>query len=260
LNALSRALVAITIVVLAVNAFAALTQELIEAPLYYEADLNNDYLLLIASIRITEFHDYSYFYIALDSLDRGIYNYGFIVLKDPDESHPTIYLIHSPSNWTNVGLVVGSEVELLLLVDRVENKIYYVVLNAKGEVSVEGIGRVFGISIISDSVSRDIPKPKVFLEKAEVAGCNNTEVKDLFKRGEYLKISDVCEVKIKLPQETTATPPIATLEESSSLSGISGDEGIFHSTLKWVIILIIVATTAAALVIYVRRLGSTINE
>lgn len=256
---MSKALIAIAIVVLAVNAFIASMQELVEAPLYYEADLNNEYLLLMANIRIAEFHDYSYFYIALDSLDRGIYSYGFIVLKDPDESYPTIYLIHSSINWTNIGLVTSNELELQLLIDRVENKVYYTALGVEGEVSLESIGRVFGISIISDSISKEIPKPKVFLEKVEVAGCNNTEVKDLFKRSEYSKISNICEVKVKLPQEITTTTTI-TLEQSSRPSSISRDEEVPYSTLKWVIILLIVVTTATALAIYFRHLGSTTHE
>ncbi len=256
---MSKALIAVAVAVLAVNALVASVQKLVEAPLYYEADLNDEYLLLVASVRIYEFHDYSYFYIALDSLDRGIYSYGFIILKDPDKSYPTIYLIHSPSNWSDIGLATSSNLELKLLIDRVENKLYYAALDAEGEVGLEGVGRVFGVSVISDSVSKEIPKPKVLLEKVEVAGCNNTDVKDLFKRGEYFKISNVCEVKVKLPQETTTTPS-TTLEQSSLPSGTSRNEGVLYGALRWVIILLIIATTIAALATYVRRPGSTIHE
>lgn len=254
---MGKALVAIAIAVLAVNALTVSMQGLVETPLYYEADLNNEYLLLIASIRVAEFHNYSYFYIALDSLDRGIYSYGFIVLKDPEKSHPTIYLIHSPSNWIDIGFVTSNELELRLLIDRVENKVYYVALDTKGEINIEGVGRVFGISVISDSISKDIPKPKVFLERVEVAGCNNTGVKDLFKRGEYLKISDVCEVKIKLPQETTTTP--ITLEQPS-YPNVSEDKGMFYSTLKWIIIMLMIATIAIALAISIRQRSPTAHE
>ncbi len=251
---MSKVLIAIAVAValLTVNALVVLVQELVEAPLYYEADLNDKYLVLVANVRIHEFHDYSYFYIALDSLDRGIYSYGFIILKDPDKSHPTIYLIHSPSNWTDIGLVTSSELELMLLIDKIENKAYYIALNAEGEVSLGEVGRVFGISIISDSVSKEIPKPKVSLEKVEVIGCNDTEVKDLFKRGEYFKISSVCGVKVKLPQETTTATSI-TLEQSSSPISASGSEEEPYGTLRWIIILLIIATTIASLAIYVKH-------
>ena len=165
----------------------------------YPIAITGNYTILEADFELVNISIFNYVYIALDTLDKGAgYSYGVIIIYDPDENTPTLYLMAGSGNsWyriMNVG--IKDNVRFSILIDHNDKAIYYIVNGKLGNINKSMIVMPEGVSIILDSIGREYPPPSINLKKLIVLETNDTHVIDYFLKVDFNKIYETSIIRL----------------------------------------------------------------
>lgn len=87
----------------------------------YNINVSGSSYFLVVLIDVREIRDYGVF--AVYMAPRGIYAYGLLILKDPDEEKPRLYLmLGTQDKWYDLGYLENRDIYFVLGVDFTENK------------------------------------------------------------------------------------------------------------------------------------------
>lgn len=222
----------------------------------YIINVTGNYTILDVNFELINISIFNYIYIALDTLDKGAgYSYGIIIIYDPDEKAPTIYLMAgSGNNWYRImSLDTKDNVSFSILIDYNNRTIYYIVNNKTGSINRSMIIVPEGVSIILDSIGTEYPPPSIDLKKLIVLETNNTHVVDYFIKADLTKVYEISIVRLnKTKIETTPTPTLTTPPTTPSPTTIQATSPNYYPHYPYVsttIITLIIAVSSMATII-----------
>lgn len=106
----------------------------------------------------------------------GGYGYGFIVMKDPDEDSPHIYLmVGSQSNWCDLGSQNSSSIKFRLFIDYNLSKIVYLFNNYTRVYDLDFVPRIEYMYLsLFNLISRSSDYPRIYINYMRIYVLNNT--------------------------------------------------------------------------------------
>ncbi len=230
----------------------------------YEITITGNYTILEVDFELVNITIFNYIYIALDTLDKSAgYSYGIIIIYDPDEEAPILYLMAGSGNsWYRIMNVdKGDRICFSILIDHINKTIYYVVNDKVGNVNKSMIIMPRGVSIILDSIGREFSPPSIYLKKLVVLDTNNSQAIDYFIENNFNKIYEISIIRLnKTKIEITPTQSPTTLSSTplpnittSTHSPPQVSPYMSPTTVLLIILMTIVAATTIILITSVYR-------
>lgn len=141
----------------------------------YNINMSGDSYFLVVSIDVREIRDYGVFAVYMAPM--GIYAYGLLVLKDPDEEKPHLYLmLGTQDKWYDLGYLDNRNIYFALGVDFTENKSAVILDNTLKwyNLSENAIRPNRVIVSYTNITGRKSPIPDIVIRKLEVYVANKT--------------------------------------------------------------------------------------
>lgn len=202
--------------------------------------------ILDLDMNITSIDDYSV--VAIYFKPTGGYGYGFIVMKDPDENNPRVYLIvGNQSSWYDAGLLNNTEVKFRVAIDYNSSKIVFLFNNATKSFIQSFIPRVESLYLSLFSIkSRVADYPEVFIKYMRVYVLNNTiDQIDINKEN----IEEQVSVKPIVDSRRVRLPPVETHTQTEGEGSFLETPELINIELFIVFIIILIAVVVAILLL-----------
>jgi len=224
----------------------------------YAITITGNYTILEVDFELVNISIFNYVYIALDTLDKGAgYSYGVIIIYDPDENTPTLYLMAGSGNsWyriMNVG--IKDNIRFSILIDHNNKTIYYIINGRLGNINKSMIVMPEGVSIILNSIGREYPPPSINLKKLIVLETNDTHVVDYFLKTDFNRIYEISiirlnktKIEITPTQSSTISSP-TTSPSSTTIQPPAQSPPYLSPTIVALIIVISSITTIIVILI-----------
>lgn len=189
----------------------------------YDINASGNSYFLLVSINVREIRDYGVF--AVYMTPQGVYAYGLLILKDPDEEKPHLYLmLGTQDKWYDLGYLENSNIYFVLGVDFSENKSAVILGHTlKWYNLTKGAIKPSKIMVSYTNITgRKSPIPDIIIKRLEVYVTNKTvgQLIDVFTNetspinSPYLVLA-VNANPIMPPTTTTATTTVKTMTDTS---------------------------------------------
>jgi len=228
----------------------------------YAITLTGNYTVLEVDFELMNISIFSYVYIALDTLDKGAgYSYGVIIIYDPDENTPILYLMAGSGNsWYRImNLDIKEHVKFSILIDHINKTIHYTINGKSGSINKSMIVMPKGVSIILNSIGTDYPPPSINLKELTVLETNDTRIIDYFLEADFNKIYEISIVRLnKTRIEIIPTQPSTSSSPTTSPSSPTiqpPTQGYPYLSPTIIALIIVVSSTTIIIIILIINLS-----